>query len=247
MSTQVAIADGGPARGGITLALLDSFQLCFDGEPVSLPRSAQRLLALLALHERPLLRPYVAGTLWLEARDDRASANLRSSLWRLHRPGHTLVEATNLQLRLSSDVRVDVRETAELAHQLLTNPDGWDGRDLDVKRARLTGELLPDWYDDWVLIERERLRQLNLHALDALGERLVAAKRLGEALETALAAVAMEPLRESAHRLLIKIHLEEGNAGEAIRQFEFCRRLFHDQLGLAPSPQLSELVANLTS
>jgi len=231
----------------VTLSLLDAFDLRFGGEPVPLPPSAQRLLALIALHERPLLRPYVAGTLWLDTTEDRASANLRSSLWRLNRPGRKLVEATNLQLRLAPEVRVDVRETAELAHRLLTKPGGWQDGEIDLDLARLTGELLPDWYDDWVFIERERLRQLSLHALEALGERLLAAKRLGEALETALAAIAMEPLRESAHRLLIRIHVEEGNAGEAIRQFEFCRRLFRDQLGLSPSPQLAQLVETVTN
>ena len=235
------------ARDGVTLSLLDAFELRFDGEPVPVPPSAQRLLALLALRDRPLLRPFVAGTLWLDTPEERASANLRSSLWRLNRPGRRLVEATNLQLRLAPEVDVDVRETSALAHRLLAPSDGWDPGDPERDRARLAGELLPDWYDDWVLIERERLRQLSLHALEALAERLLAAGRLGEALETALAAVAMEPLRESAHRLLIRIHLAEGNASEAIRQYRFCVRLFRSQLGLAPSPQLRQLVANLTS
>jgi DNA-binding SARP family transcriptional activator len=98
-----------------------------------------------------------------------------------------------------------------------------------------------------VLIERERLRQLSLHALEALAARLLGAARIGEALETALAAVAMEPLRESAHRLLIEVHLAERNASEAIRQFRFCSHLFQTQLGIAPSPQLAALVANLTT
>jgi DNA-binding SARP family transcriptional activator len=231
----------------VTLALLDAFELRCDGEPVSLPPSAQRLLALLALRERPLLRLHVAGTLWLDTTEERASANLRSSLWRLNRPGPRLVEATSLQLRLAPEVRVDVRETAALAHRLLAASDGADGAEADLDPARLTGELLPDWYDDWVLIERERLRQLSLHALEALGERLLDTAKLGGALEAALAAIAMEPLRESAHRLLIRIHLTEGNAAEAIRQFDLCRGLFREQLGLEPSPQLAQLVANLTS
>jgi DNA-binding SARP family transcriptional activator len=242
------VASAPPPDESVTLALLDAFELRLAGEPVSLPPSAQRLLALLALHERPLRRLHVAGTLWLDTPEERASANLRSSLWRLNRPGPRLVEATSLQLRLAPEVRVDVRETAALAHRLLAASETPEGEsEVELDPARLTGELLPDWYDDWVLIERERLRQLSLHALEALGERLLAAARLGEALEAALAAIAMEPLRESAHRLLIRIHLAEGNAAEAIRQFDFCRRLFRDQLGLSPSPQLEELVANLTS
>ena len=232
----------------VSLSLLDAFELRCDGEPVSLPPSAQRLLALLALHDRPLLRPYVAGTLWLDTPDERASANLRSSLWRLKRPGPRLVDATSVQLRLAPAVRVDVHETASLAHRLLSG-GGAPGTDAELAPdpRLLTGELLPDWYDDWVVLERERLRQLSLHALEALGERLLDAGRLGEALEIALEAIAMEPLRESSHRLLIRIHLTEGNAAEAIREFTLCGRLFRDQLGLEPSPQLAELVANLTN
>ena len=90
------------------------------------------------------------------------------------------------------------------------------------------------------------MRQLSLHALEALAHRLLGAARLGEALEAALAAMSMEPLRESAHRLLIEIHLAEGNAAEAIRQFQLCCTMFRDQLGLAPSRQIAELVSGLT-
>lgn len=241
MTARVAFAPARPRDSNVTLALLDAFELRCASEPVLLPPSAQRLLALLALHDRPLLRPHVAGTLWLDTPEERASANLRSSLWRLNRPGPKLVEATSLQLRLAPDVRVDVRETATLAHRLL-GPATEADAEVDLDLARLTGELLPDWYDDWVLLERERLRQLSLHALEALGERLLAAGKVGEALEAALAAMTMEPLRESAHRLLIRIHLQEGNTVEARRQLELCRRLFREQLGLEPSPQLEQLV-----
>jgi DNA-binding SARP family transcriptional activator len=244
VDVSAGIATAAPPAEGVRLALLDAFELRLDGDAVALPPSAQRLLALLALHERPLLRPYVAGLLWLETPDERASANLRSSLWRLNRPGPRLVEATNMQLRLDPTVHVDVRDTVAVAQQLLAQPDG---EPVELDPSTLTGELLPDWYDDWVLLERERLRQLSLHALEALGGRLLAAGLLGRALEAALAAIAMEPLRESAHRLLIKIHLAEGNASEAIRQLELCRTLLQEQLGLAPSAQLEELVAGLTN
>ena len=126
MSVAVAGAQDRLSPGSITLSLLDAFELRLEDEPVSLPPTAQRLLAFLALHERPLLRPYVAGTLWLDTPEDRASANLRSSLWRLNRPGHQLVEATNLQLRLAPQVQVDVRETSDLAHRLLSDSHAWE-------------------------------------------------------------------------------------------------------------------------
>jgi DNA-binding SARP family transcriptional activator len=226
------------------LMLLDSFDLRCDGTPVPLPASAQRLLAFLALHDHPVLRVYVAGMLWLDTPEERAFANLRSTLWRLNRSGHRLVEATSRDLRLTPEVRVDFCEATRVAHLLLggsTDPD-----DLDVDWKPLAGELLPDWYDEWVLIERERFRQLGLHALETLSERLAASRRFGQALEAVLAAIAGEPLRESAHRVLIKTHLAEGNTSEAIRQYRFYRKLLSDQLDLDPSPAMEALVEGLT-
>ena len=226
---------------GTSLSLLDAFELRCDGELVGLPICAQRLLVFLALHERPLLRPYVAGTLWIDASDDRAArGSLRSSLWRLNRSGHRLVDATTTQLGLAPGIDVDLRRSSALAHRLL---DGTaTAEELDSAEASLGGEVLPDWYDDWLLFERERFRQLSLHALEVLSDRLVAADRLARALSAALAAVRGEPLRESAHRALIRVHLAEGNRAEALRQGELCRRLLRDRLGVEPSPLLDELL-----
>ena len=206
--------------------------------------SAQRLVAFLALHDRPLLRSYVAGTLWLDTSDERAHANLRSTLWRLHRCNRGLVEVRGQQLTLSAGVAVDLREVERLARYAL---DGTAPGALEIPSAALGGDLLPDWYDDWVLLEREHFRQLRLRALDALCERLAQAGRLGDALEVGLAALAGEPLRESAHRAVIRVHLADGNPGEAIRQYRFCRRLLGAHLGVEPSHQMEELMRSVTT
>jgi DNA-binding SARP family transcriptional activator len=230
--------------GSTSLSLLGGFELRCDGEPVSLPLTAQRLLAFLAVQEHPLQRLYVAGMLWTDATDARAAASLRSSLWRLHRPGHELVVSTATHLRLAPGVDVDVHRASEFARRVLDGSADVDG--VVAPEAALSGELLPDWYDEWLLFERERFRQLGLHALEQLANRFLALGRPGRALGAALAAVRGEPLRESAHRTLIRVHLAEGNAGEALRQYELCARLLRDRLGLAPSPLLEELVSPLT-
>jgi DNA-binding SARP family transcriptional activator len=108
----------------------------------------------------------------------------------------------------------------------------------------LSSDLLPDWYeDDWVVVHRERYHHLRLHALEAMCERLTATQRYGEAVEAGLAAVRAEPLRESAHQALVKVHLAEGNRYEATRQYQSCRRLLRNELGLEPSPRLQALLA----
>lgn len=204
-----------------------------------MPLSAQRVVAFLALHERPLHRVHVAGSLWLDTSEERANASLRTALWRLRRPGRALVEATASHIGLGQSVAVDVRETADCAHRVLDSCN--HGRS-DLSRLCCAGELLPDWYDDWVLIERERFRQLRLHALEALCAELAEAGDYPGATEAGLAAVAAEPLRESAHRLLMEAHLREGNLGEALRQYELYRRLLLEHLGLQPSPRMRDLV-----
>jgi DNA-binding SARP family transcriptional activator len=225
----------------LRVTLLGSFELRSGGKPVRLPMSAQRLVAFLALHERPARRPFVAGVLWPETTDERAFANLRSVLWRVRGPAPALVDVKGQRLALGPTVEIDVREAIALAHRLLVE-EGVPGQ---LEAGFFAAELLPDWYDDWVVAERDRYTQLRLHALERVAELSLDAGRLGVALEATLAALAGDPLRESAHRLLIQIHLAEGNAAEALRQYRSARQLFRERLGVAPSAQLDALVGGL--
>jgi DNA-binding SARP family transcriptional activator len=107
------------------------------------------------------------------------------------------------------------------------------------------GELLPAWYDDWVLLERERLRQLRLHALEVLADKLVCERRYGEAVQAAYAAVRTEPLRESAHRAVVRVHMTEGNIVEAARAYAAYRDMLDHELGVAPTTQMEELMSSV--
>ncbi|MGZ4417180.1 MAG: AfsR/SARP family transcriptional regulator [Gaiellaceae bacterium] len=227
----------------VRLYLLNGFELVADGVVASLPPGAQRVVAFVALHDRPLLRAYVAGSLWLDSPEDRAAANLRSALWRIQRVEPRLIAASDRQLRLDDEVVVDLRETEILARAVLRGeaPADESGDDL----SRLAADLLPDWYDDWAFFERERFRQLRLRALEALCDQLARAGRVAEALEAGLLSVAGEPLRESAHRALMRVHLADGNPGEAIRQYRLCERLLRDQLGIEPSARMQEVLRDL--
>ncbi|MET0414744.1 MAG: BTAD domain-containing putative transcriptional regulator [Actinoplanes sp.] len=231
-----------------TVQLLRGFCLVVDRERVAISWSAQRLTAFLALHDRPLTRSYVAGTLWPDTTDLKASANLRSSLWRVQRICRHVIDASGQQVWLASHVAVDFRAAQRRAHQLLDPaPLAGDALAAGV-RSELAGDLLPDWYDDdWVIVERERHHQLRLYALESLCERLTSAGRHGEAVEAGLAAVSAEPLRESANRVLMEAHLAVGNRCEAIRQYDrFCRQLL-DELGVEPSPTLQRLLPSKVS
>jgi DNA-binding SARP family transcriptional activator len=229
---------------GDHLQLLNSFQLSRHGAPVPLPMSAQRLLALLAVQARPLRRGYVAGVLWLDSSQERAFASLRSALWRLQRAGGDLVDAHGSELRVHPSLDVDLPAASDLARAVL---DGAAVRGLDTRWEVLTGDLLPGWDDDWVTVEREHQRHLSLQAMELLAERMLAVGDLAQALKIALAVYAREPLRESAHRLLVRIHLAAGNCSEAIRQYRMYEQMTLAALGLPPSPQMDSLVCELLS
>jgi DNA-binding SARP family transcriptional activator len=223
----------------VRVELLRSFGLAHGGRAVHVPMSVQRVVAFVALAGRPLQRLYVSGTLWLDSSEDHANACLRTALWRLGRTRLHVIESLGTQLRLHEDVEVDVREFAEQAELAIASASSPQGR---LPRLCTSGDLLPDWYDDWVIVERERIRQLRLHGLEALCASLTAERRFAEAVAAGTAAVAAEPLRESAHRILIQAYLGEGNACEALRQYRLFRDLSRAQLGLEPSPALDQLI-----
>ena len=234
---------GAVLHPSIDLRMLGSFDLRVGGEPVVLSPSVERVVAYVALHHGPATRPNVAGNLWLDVPEERAMANLRSALWRLRRPGLDILEARGDCLALAPGVTVDTMELVTMAHELLDGALPMESARFD--RLAGSSDLLGDWYEDWVLVEREHFRQLRLQALEQLATDLALRGQYGRATETALAAVASEPLRESAHRALIGVHLAQGNLSEAIRQYAFYRRLMREELDIEPSQQMVDLIGEV--
>jgi DNA-binding SARP family transcriptional activator len=227
----------------VSLCVLKGFELRVGPLAVAVPGSARRLAAFLALQDRPIHRLFVAGTLWPNTGEERSSGNLRTALWRLAKPGVRVVSADASHLWLTAGVVVDFKECWARARRIVGNPGDW--LDDDIGAMADAGDLLPDFYDDWILLERERFRQMRMHALEVLSVQLTAEHRYADAVETGLAAVAAEPLRESAHRAVVSAHLHEGNKGEAVRQYRAFRGLLLKELGLEPSPAMQQLVAGL--
>ena len=154
--------------------------------------------------------------------------------------GNEIVWATSSHVRLSPHVRVDLDEAILLANAI-TRPHG----PLHVASVDITvlaSDVLPDWYDDWVIFERERFRQLRLHALESLCERQVSTGLYAEAVQSGLAAVNADPLRESAHRALIKAYVAERNYAEAQRQYRALADLLMTDLGIEPSEEAAKLL-----
>ncbi len=231
-----------PAEGQqvVKLRMLDGFRVVVDQETLSIPLSARRVVAFVALRGR-CSRAEVAGTLWPEVSDSKAQACLRTALWRLRQLSREPLITGDETLRLDEALDVDVNTLIAAIRRVINDGECGADQGLLPKLATM-GELLPGWYDDWVLLGRERLRQLQLHALELTAQALTCEGRYAEAIEAAMAAVRLEPLRESATRVLIEVHLAEDNVVEAIRRLEFFRRSLASELGVEPTAELVELV-----
>lgn len=222
------------------LCLFGGPYLLQHGRRFSVPEGSQRLIVYVALHGGRVDRRQMAGTLWPEGGDVRAAGNLRSALWRLKATGADVLDADRNGLALGPDTQVDVHRLDRWAGRVIDGSA--DDDELSPAGMQLDPtDLLPGWYDDWVIFERERIRQRVLHALECVSARRRAAGRFGEAVESALLAVKLEPLRESAQRALIEAHIAEGNLVEARRSLATYSRLLDDELGLRPGPELQRL------
>jgi DNA-binding SARP family transcriptional activator len=223
--------------------LLGGFAATGDGSPIVLPAASRRVLALAAVYRAPLPRTLAAERLWPHLSTRMALGSLRTALSRLNATQPALLAITQEQVCLHDAVTVDIHEVEALAKRLIAGsvPDAGENGSLD----RLTLPLLPECHDDWVLLERNRLQDLCLHALEAHAGRLTATGEYAAALDAIHAALAAEPLRESAACTLIAVHLAEGNRARAARCYlEFRERLLA-MLGIEPSPEMRALVASL--
>jgi DNA-binding SARP family transcriptional activator len=220
----------------------------FDGPYVTLgtrrqevPEGSKQLLAFVAVRRRRVERRHAAGTLWPFGDEARAAGNLRSALWRLRRAGIDVMVADKCSLALNADVLVDLHIIDQWATRVIEGTPIESDLAISASWADAL-DLLPGWYDDWVLMERERVRQRMLHALETLSRTLTRVGRFADAIEAALLAVRAEPLRESTQRALIEAHVAEGNLGEARRSYRAYRELVGRELGIEPSSDLLMLL-----
>jgi DNA-binding SARP family transcriptional activator len=214
-----------------SLDLLGAFALRIGDLGVNVARGSQRLLALLALRKR-MDRRLLAGTLWPDRPEERAAANLRAAAWRLPRHGQGIVVAEAGKVSLHRGVDCDVHRLESAAFALLHAPEP---AACFVELFYLRDELLPDWDEEWLTLEREWLRQLRLESLDLLAKVFTDADRCAEAVLVAMMAVRTDPLRESSQRLLVAAHQANGNRSQALQQYRNYSTLLQREFGAEPA------------
>ena len=239
--------------------LLGDFRLIYGEEPVS-TITAPRLHALLAyllLHrDAPQPRHHLAFVLWPDTTEAQARSNLRQLL---HSLKQTLPEAAHfvhadtqtVQWRPEAPYRLDVADF----EQALTGAAGADQaqqRDAHALRVALEqaialyhGDLLPSCYDDWILPERERLRQALRGALQGVLLLLEGVGQPREAIPYAERLVHHDPLREESYRTLMRLHAECGDRAGVVRVYHTCTSVLERELGVEPSAATRDAYAYL--
>jgi len=224
----------------IELRVLGCFGVSIDHARVDISPIPARILAYLALQPGGVRRSRLARVLWTKVPHARALGNLRSALWRLPSDVRDAVAESGPSLRLADDVvcdlgplRLGVAPTSGALPEVL----GWAWRD----------ELLAGWYDDWVLAAREAFQARRAGVLEELATTSSAAGRGSDALMFATLAVGAQPLRESAHRALLRAHLELGHQSEAEQLYREFARMLHHELGVRPSSETSAVMTDTRS
>lgn len=227
--------------------LLGTLALQHNGMLLPLPASsdARHLLAYLLVQRRPQARLTLLGQLRPELAEDDARRALRQALWQIKRVLPDLLSADAEQVWLTDpdSLHIDSVEFESLVRPYLARGGTWTAAAQDLSRAiaLYQNDLLEGYYDDWVILERERLRELYLQALECLTQALKATLRYEQALQIALRLAGADPLRESAHREIMRLHHYLGNPAAALRQYETCRQVLQRELGLDPDPETRQL------
>jgi len=218
------------------VTVLGSFTLHAQRGAVPLGVDARRLVAYLAVHPRPQRRDALAVDLWPGVAVGSALRLLDDALLAVDVPGLLVTDADGA-LALAPDVEVDLAAAMLL---LRTLPEVAAAADPDL--ALLAADILPGWTASWLVIERERFRQLRLHATEERSLRLTAAGRYDEAVALAQGAVRSAPSRESARRALIEAHLAQGNISAAVAEYDEYQELLRSSVGATPAFSLDALL-----
>ncbi len=242
----------------LRIKLFGSLELERDGR--SLPRFASRksgeLFAYLALNRKsPQAREHLAGLFWGESSEDRARHTLNTTLWRInrvleppdapaHERGYLRITPQRIGFNTACGVWLDVAEfesRCELADHTESASQRYALYSQAVSFYR--GDLLADCYEDWCIVERERLQGLYVRALAQLMTLNSTNTQYDLAIDCARRILCCDPLREEVHRDLMRLHLNAGQPAAALRQYRQCENLLRDELGVEPAPETRAMLS----
>ena len=225
----------------LQVALLGPMDIRYGGQQLPKPPTlkSRSLLAYLVLHrDRPQARERLVDLFWGERPERKSRRSLTTALWHIRRclpdEGLILSELNTVQFDPGGELSLDVDEFQAEA----SRPDV---PSLQAAVALYRGELLDGFYDDWILTERYRLEHLFCEALTRL---MIAQEERGDyqaVLASAARLLQQDPLREDAHRVIMRAYCRLGRRNGALEQYQRCCRIVRDELGVEPMTETSEL------
>ncbi|MFW6098174.1 MAG: AfsR/SARP family transcriptional regulator, partial [Chloroflexota bacterium] len=235
--------------GTLILHLLGAPAVTCDGEPLTGFRStkARALLFYVVAGGQPQSRSKLAGLLWGELPEENANANLRKTLTNLRKLAGSHLEITRQTVAVAEEnaPRLDV----QVFERAL---DDGDERDLAAAVDLYRGDFLDGFYlqgapafERWMLAERHRLRERFLVALKGLAEAEAARGELRSAIDRAERLLSLEPLREDAHRLLMRLLAQNGQRSRALAQYKTCAAILEEELGVEPGDETTALLQQI--
>ncbi len=236
----------------LRLYLLGSFRVESEKGPIHLPtRKIESLLAFLALHPEAHSREKLAAFFWGDSPDSEARGSLRKALTLLRKHLSTdlvIADRESIQLNPAFPLWVDAIEFENIAHsesagnshqpEIENLKSQWD---FPSAIALYRGDLLVDFYDDWILAEREHYHELYLNTLLRLVQELRAQSEYDYAIEYAQKVLASDPANERAHQHLMFCFMTTGNRPAALGQYEKCETALREELAVEPTAETTAL------
>jgi DNA-binding SARP family transcriptional activator len=224
--------------------------------PLQLTGGCQRLLAYLLLNKgRMCRREVLMDIFWGENSPERARSCLTSALWRLRReldgygsPGAKYLLCMdsgeigfNWECEHTLDVRTFEDSLSPTLQKKIVDLSPEDAALIERQLVLYRGELLEGIYDDWALIERERLRTLHIKALAQAMNYYANRRGFDKSLEFAKTILAQDPLREDVHRMVMRLYAANGQRALAVQQYYTCAMLLKSDLGIPPMQETYQL------
>ena len=235
----------------LEIRLLGGFQIGRAGESVpELPARIQALLANLLLHRNaPCSRQQIAYSFWPESTDKQARANLRQLLHLLHRALPQVDDILEITAQsVAWQPRIPVSLDLEIFEDALYRAPAAGSQRRSALAGAVdvyTGDLLPDCYDEWILPERERLRDAYAQALAELTQLAESERDYPAAIAYARRLLRHDPLHEASYRRLMRLLALTGDRAGALQSYHICATLLHRELGVEPGPETQQLYAQL--
>ncbi|MFZ1399291.1 MAG: AAA family ATPase [Candidatus Promineifilaceae bacterium] len=238
----------------LRIILLRRFQLLYDDTAVPLESPLhQTILAYLVLHPGEACdRHRLAFRFWPDSTEKQALTNLRKAIHylRLELPDadrFLLIERHTITWQANTACSLDVADFESAlaqAHQA-NQPNEKQAALLYQVISLYAGDLLPDHYDDWVLVKREALRQQYLDCLNEYLQVLEEQRNYDGAIKAANQLLQADPLHEAAYRRLMRLQALGGNRAGALRTYHTCAATLQRELDVVPSAATQEVYRRL--